>query len=193
MVRDSISLEKILVMKNIFRRKNFFRTAVCILLIFSFSSQLFAATDSDSTTPEPYKENEFPQWAKDLRDTEIITFGSLPFITLGVTLGYSLIVLVKNNFDSTYVVNPFVKDKNYTQEEQVGIIITSASICVGIGVTNLIINLVKRNAENKRNKQFLHDNIKITTIDNELNIIPIPPKYKRDKSYKYGNIEDAVF
>lgn len=147
----------------------------------------------NSTEPEPYKENEFPQWAKDLRDTEIITLGALPFITLGVTLTYSLYVLIKNDFNSTYVVNPFVKDKAYTEQEQAGIIITSASICVGIGITNLIINLVKRNEEKKRSKQYLQDNIKITTIDTELNLIPIPPKYKRQKNYMIGDIEDAVF
>lgn len=68
-------------------RKNIF-----VLLVFSFLSLSFVFADSgsgNSTDPEPYAEDEFTQFMKDMRRSEIIFFGSLPFMTMGVSMGYS--------------------------------------------------------------------------------------------------------
>lgn len=170
------------------------KLAVIFLLAFVCVSGMFADTSTASSSQtQTVSSKEIPQWAKDLRDTEIITIGALPFITLGVSLTYSIYLLFKNNFNTTYFVNPFAKSGSYTTEEQVGIIVTSSLICVGIGLTNLTINLVKRDIERKKNHSYLEDNIQITTIDTELKVIPIPSKYTREKKYLYGSIENAVF
>lgn len=50
-------------------------------------------TNATSTTYEPYGDDEFPQWALDLRRAECIFFGGIP-ITLPVTY------LVSNLFDA---------------------------------------------------------------------------------------------
>lgn len=50
-------------------------------------------TNATSTTYEPYEDDEFPQWALDLRRAECIFFGGIP-ITLPVTY------LVSNLFDA---------------------------------------------------------------------------------------------
>lgn len=166
-------------------------------IVFFFITLIFGATsifaDNENTLPQPYSKDEIPQWVKDVRNTEIITLGAFPFVTLGVTLSYSLINLAKHNFDSAYFVNPFTSKSSYTKDEQIGILVTSSFICLGIGVTNLTINLIKRNAEKKRNYQVLDKNIQIIEIDNELNITPIPKKYLREKKFIYGTIQDAVF
>lgn len=162
------------------------------LLALIFSTSIYSNTNNN-TTPQPYSPKEIPQWVKDFRDTEIITLGSLPFVTLGVTLTYSLISLVSHNFDSRYFVNPFTKNGSYSTDEQIGIIVTSSLICVGIGLTNLTINLIRRGIDKKRNHQDLQSNVKITVIESELNIPAIPDKYTRKKEYLYGNMENAVF
>lgn len=166
----------------------FFLTFICVSGMYANTSSSELPSENATVTSK-----ETPQWLKDLRDTEIITIGALPFITLGVSLTYSLYLLFKNNFNTTYFVNPFAKSGSYSTEEQVGIIVTSSIICVGIGLTNLTINLVKRDIEKKKNQHFLQDNIKITTVENELNVIPIPSKYTREKKYLYGSMENAVF
>ena len=168
-----------------------------VILIF-LSADFFAQTNStvSNSAAESSMQNEksgMPLWLKDVRDTEIIMLGSLPFVTLGVTLGYSFVNFVQHDFNSAYFVNPFTKEGSFTQEEQIGIIVTSSLICAGIGLTNLTINLIKRGIEKKNNRQFLQDNIKITVIENEMSIMPVPQKYRREKKYLYGNMESAVF
>ena len=167
----------------------FILAIICISGMYANSNDSLLTSNSSPTVSV----KETPQWLKDLRDTEIITIGAMPFITLGVSLTYSLIVLFQNNFNTTYFVNPFAKSGSYSTEEQIGIIVTSSLICVGIGLTNLTINLVKRGIEKKNNQNDLQDNVKITVIENELNVIPVPAKYTREKNYLYGTMENAVF
>lgn len=118
---------------------------VCTLF-FVANNFIFA---SDSTTPEPYAEDEFPQWAKDLRRTEIITFGSMPFVTIGVTMGYGGYLYFSKQTSS--FPNPFSKgDSSFTEEQQINILCLSSLISVGLGVTDLIVNIIQRN--NKQRK-----------------------------------------
>ena len=77
-------------------------------------------------------------WLKDARDTEIIILGSLPFVTLGVTLGYSFVNFVQHDFNSAYFVNPFTKEGSFTQEEQIGIIVTSSLIIIFAFLLSLV-------------------------------------------------------
>lgn len=128
------------------KKHGFFFRTVLLLLIFSMVNPCFAA--SNSTTPEPYHDNEFPQFLKDARRFEIVTLGALPFVCIQTTLGYSTYQYFNHNFDGNYFPNPFAAS-NYTQEEQIGILLTSLGICVGIGLTDLIIQIVKRNHKKK--------------------------------------------
>lgn len=160
-------------------------------LIF-FSAGLYAETKNDGAHLSQ-KSAAIPQWLKDVRNTEIITLGSLPFVTIGVTIGYSLVNVAQHNFNSAYFVNPFTKDGSFSKNEQMGIIITSSCICLGIGLTNLTINLIKRGIKKKRSRATLQENVRITEIENAAVIPAVPEKYRREKKYLYGNIESAVF
>ena len=113
---------------------------ISILLIFSIApSNLFAA---DSTSK--YDDIKFPQWAKDLRRTEIITFGSLPLVTLWTTVGYSL-------YQYGEFRNPLDKSTDsFTEDDQWSIIKISALTCIGLGLTDLAINLVTRAQKEKK-------------------------------------------
>ena len=139
-----------------------------ILLCFSFCVNCFGA----DTTPAPYSEGEFPQFLKDARRFEIITLGALPFVTIQTTLGYSTIKYVQNDFSSAYFPNPFAAS-SYSQDEQIGLLFTSLGICVGIGLTDLIIQLVKRGKAKKR-AGIQDSDLIITPVENTK--LPIPPE-----------------
>lgn len=51
---------------------------------------------------EPYEEEEFPQWALDLRRGEVIFFGTIPFTFFVSTLSYDMYIYASNNFDSNF-------------------------------------------------------------------------------------------
>lgn len=163
---------------------------VFALIISIFSQNVFCQSSEE---PVPYGDKEVPEWLKQVRRTEIISLGSMPFVTIGVTLAYSFYNLATHDFDGAYFVNPFTKEGSYTKDEQIGIIVTSSLISLGIGLTNLTINLIRDGINKNKNTETLQSNIKISTINNEINIYPIPQKYKREKEYLFGNLESAVF
>lgn len=118
---------------------------ISILLLFSFSAQNIFAADSASSN---YDDINFPQWTKDLRRTEIITFGSLPFVTLWTTVGYSLITYGEFR-------NPLDKSTDsFTEDDQWNIIKISAVTCLALGLTDLTINLISRSQKESRLKKL---------------------------------------
>ena len=79
------------------KKRDFIYKIIAIFISFSFLCPLGA--DTSSTTPEPYRDNEFPQFLKDARRFEIITLGALPFVTLDTTLAYSTYRYGKHDFN----------------------------------------------------------------------------------------------
>lgn len=112
-----------------------------ILLFFSLAPQRLCAAESASSN---YSDINFPQWARDLRRTEIITFGSLPFVTLWTTVGYSL-------YEYGEFRNPLDKSTDdFTEDDQWKIIKISAATCIALGLTDLTINLISRARKESR-------------------------------------------
>ena len=140
-------------------------------LFLNFAAPVFA----DDTTPVPYDDKEFPQTLKDLRRFEIITLGALPFVTLDTTLVYSTIRYAKHDFSADYQPDIFNKT-SYTQDEQKTIIATSLGICVGIGLTDLIVQIIKRSGKKRRARQITYDDIAVYPIseDPDASQIPLP-------------------
>ena len=50
---------------------------------------------------EPYQDDEFPGWAKDLRRAEIIFFGTIPFSFFYSSFSYDFYRYASNNFDNS--------------------------------------------------------------------------------------------
>lgn len=146
------------------------------ILIFSlvFNAALPAFSEEKDTTPKPYEDNEFPQTLKDIRRFEIITIGALPFVTLDTTLVYSNYRYYRHDFDDAYKPDIF-SAASYSQEEQKGIILTSVGICLGIGVTDLVVQLIKRGIKKKK-PQVNYDDIAVIPIseDEDASVIPLP-------------------
>ena len=160
------------------------------LIIFLFLPKCFYAADS-SKTPLPYSDNEFPQGLKDLRRFEIIALGSMPFVTLDVNIAYSLGKPVFNcmqsgDWSNYSFQNPLTASSNYSKDEIAGVIWTSVGICVGIAITDYVINLIRRN--NK--KRALYSNQIINIYEVEVNPDAVKLDNPYDDFYDIENVED---
>lgn len=164
--------------------------SLCLLSLLIFSSNFaFAEKTSEQTVP---------QWSKDLRRTEIITFGSLPFVTLWTTVGYGL--AVHGTFH-----NPLNKSTTrYTQTEQKQIFAISAAASVGLGLTDLAINLIMRNVKKSRQSK-IEKTIRVIPFSEQMLEIQNPEhenfeedfNFERErehkKEYLIGGLENAIF
>ncbi|MCR5218430.1 hypothetical protein [Treponema sp.] len=156
------------------------RFIACLLvLMIIFSGHLFAATSSSSsssssksTTPEPYTKEEFSPVLHDLRRAEIITFGSLPFVTLGVTVAYGAYGYFSGDFSS--FPNPLDKSADsFSSWQQAKIFGYSLSISVGLGLLDYGINLVKRHKKAKKEKARLE-------ASRQIHVIPYSEEFIRE-------------
>ena len=137
--------------------KKFFIRIFLIIFIANMSISLFS--QNTVVTQDFEKDDKAAQVFKDIRRFEIITLGAMPFVMLDTTLVYSGVNWIKNDFSSDYT--PGFNQK-FTEKEQIGLVLTSLGICIGIGITDLIINLVTRN-NNKRAKD----------VNNSISVLPI--------------------
>jgi hypothetical protein len=120
--------------------KKFLKIFFTLFLLFSCINCFAQETD---TTPKPYEDQEFEQWQLDLRRFEIITLGSMPFITLDTIIIYSGITWGINGFQGAFP-NPFSAMASYSQGEIIGIILTSFTISLCIAITDYFIIKAKR-------------------------------------------------
>ena len=140
---------------------------ISVLLLISFSSILFA----NSTSPEPYGENEFPDWANYLRRYEVITLGSLPFTTMTVTTVYTLYRYIEHDFDKNYFPNPLALTSsaaNLDSDEQKLILLTAIGTSVVAGTVDLIIHIIKKEKAKKKNAQIFERDVIIQNKIDEL-------------------------
>ena len=138
---------------------------IFVVLIFSLFSplQVFSqSSENDDSIPEPYDENEFPQWSKDLRRFEIVSLGAVPFVTISVNLGYSAYQYFSGN-SSTFE-TPFTKGSSFSEGEQMKIFCASVGAGFLIGFSDLAINLIKRHNEKKHKQKILESQDQIIVV-----------------------------
>ena len=147
--------------------------SVLVLCAF-FSSILFAASSSstsntsNTSNAEPYTKDEFPDWAKYIRRFEIVTLGSLPFTTMTATTVYTAIRWAKNDFDSSYIPNPFAftsTEAKIDQDEQKIVLFSALGASLLIGAIDISIYIAKKEKAKKANRSVLPDNIKVKNKD----------------------------
>ena len=139
------------------------RIALLLALVFGLSLvplQSFAETKNQEEIQE---KDETPQWAKDLRRTEIISFGTLPFVTIGTTLVYGGVLYGQGKVSS--FPNPLDKGSSaFSTEQQVQILVTSVGISLGLGLIDLGINHIKRrNARARTESENVQEHIRNIT------------------------------
>jgi hypothetical protein len=128
------------------------RAAAAVLLAFLFVSTLSAA-DTSTPVAVPYGPAEFPDWQKDLRRAEIISFGSLPFVTFFASIYYEVFRYYTHDQQEGYL--PWIfKDSDtaieMSEDEQKMIILTSAGISVGVAVVDFSWRTIRRAIINRR-------------------------------------------
>lgn len=177
------------------KNKKVIAIIIYISLILNISPVFSATTNTTNKTPEPYAQEEFPSWIHDLRRAEIITLGAMPFITLNTSLCYSFGNYALHNFDANYFVSPFSKksdNSSYSTDEQIGILLTSLGISLGIGITDFIVHSIKRSNAKKRLRIQEKGNIKIFPIEEDPNATKIITPYKKNDSDNEINLDSSI-
>ena len=141
---------------------------ISLFILITFTSLLFA----NSTSPEPYREDEFPEWARYIRRYEVITLGSLPFTTMGVTTFYTLYRYIDNDFDKNYVPNPLALTSsaaNLDSDEQKFILLTALGTSLVAGTLDFVIQIIKKEKAKKKNVKIFERDVIIQDKIDELN------------------------
>jgi hypothetical protein len=113
---------------------------LCFLAVIAFPA-VGQEQDSTDTDPEEYVTEEFSPLLQDLRRAEIILLGSFP-ITLFLSLEiYDTYRYIKNGGDYQYAPWPFRPPDaaGYSSGENIGIIISAASVSLLIAVVDYLI------------------------------------------------------
>jgi hypothetical protein len=129
---------------------------VIVCFIFVCVSALSAENDSgDLKEPEPYTEEEFPEWMHNLRRFEIITLGTLPFTFLATFLVYDFIRYATSGFDRDYALFGSTNPVPYTTEEKIGVVIAACSTSVLIALVDFFIGKARK-ARTRTNSYGTH-------------------------------------
>lgn len=120
---------------------------VSALIIFVLcSNTLFGQSNqTKSTEPKAYDQKEFSQPLQDLRRFEIITFGSMPFVTMDTAIVFNGIKFATGKSQTFNL----LATADYTPDEMKTVILTSLCISAGIGITDFVIRVIKRNKKSK--------------------------------------------
>lgn len=108
-----------------------------------------AAAADPSRAPTPYRREEFPQWAWDLRRAEIVTIGSFPITMILTGFTYELARFAFSEFDQRNA--PWflrtAAGERFNEGERIGMILTAGALSVIIGVVD---HLLGRREERRR-------------------------------------------
>ena len=134
--------------------KDIDKNIIIFFFLLFFISGVSAIYADQNNTPEPYEEDEFPQWLKDLRRAEIIFFGSIPFSIFLSIEGYQFYRYFSHDMNSDYAPWPFQSSEApaYTYEEQLIIIGTALIISGIIALADFIIGKIVSGEEERHEK-----------------------------------------
>jgi len=98
----------------------------------------------------------FPQWSKDARRFEIVTFGSFPFAYFFTNFGFDTYRCAINGWNTSYAPWPFTGPAavGKSQSENFLTIGLSVGTAVTIALVDLCIELYKRNRKEEENRNL---------------------------------------
>ena len=148
------------------------KSLVAIILFFSLTVLVFGV---EKNSPLPYGPAEFPEWQKDLRRAEILSFGSLPFITFFSSIYYDVFRYFANDQDEGYLPWPLKNSEKaipLTEEEQKTIFFSAIGISIGVALVDFSWRTIRRSVNNKlteKKKQIEVSPITIVPLPNLIN------------------------
>ncbi len=125
--------------------------AVVLLAVATSATPVFPDSVRDGQEPPPWRYEEFPQWAWDLRRGEIVAIGTFP-----IALILSSVVYEVGRFTLTSIQNqridaetaPFFFSPGggepFNQQERIGLIIGSAAISLGVALADYLLGRRER-------------------------------------------------
>jgi len=150
--------------------RNWYRLVAAFCLLCFIAPVMTPLTAEPTVTIDSYTQDHIPDWAKDLRRTEIITLGSLPFTTLAAKIGYTFWRYYANDFSSDYMPNPLAKSSEgarLNSEEQKMVLKIAVASSIVFGLSDLAITLYNRwqDAEDEKEQQLkLEETVTITPL-----------------------------
>jgi hypothetical protein len=118
--------------------------SLSLLCLFAFSTH---AESADPKEPEPYTEEEFPEWMHGVRRFEIITLGTLPFTFLATFLVYDFVRYANSGFNSDYALFGSTNPVPYTTGEKVGVVVAACSVSLLIALADYLIGKAREPRE----------------------------------------------
>jgi hypothetical protein len=97
---------------------------------------------------EPYRPEEFPEWAHTARRFETIFFGALPIAFLFGSLGFDMYAYTSNGFTQEYLplfLGNSPEKEQFTQDTMIERIGISISLSLVIAIIDLIIDTHEKN------------------------------------------------
>ena len=119
------------------------RRGILLLTLVALLSATPAHVWAQEDAYEPYRPDEFPEWAHTLRRFETIFFGSLPIAFLFSSLGFDMYAYSTHNFSQEYLPLFFgnsPEKEQFTQDTMVERIGISISLSLVIAIADLIID-----------------------------------------------------
>ena len=159
-------------------------TLILLTLLFApLSNVLAQSSSSDSTQIISFDPSTVPQWAKDIRRVDIITFGTFPFSMFLSTFVYEMFRWNNQNgldFSEAgrrYAPWPFKSAGAYdlTAGDYGNIVLIAAGLSLSLAITDLVITLIKRDREKRRVQSIPSGSYEIETrpyVDIEANEPP---------------------
>lgn len=125
------------------------------------------SSSASSTQAVPYGPDEFPDWQKDLRRAEIISFGALPFVTFMASIYYDVYRYYDHAQDEAYLPWPLKKQdiaEPLSESEQKNVLFASIGISVGVAVFDFAWHTIGRLRERGIRDRELRSSSKPITI-----------------------------
>lgn len=97
--------------------------------------------------PEPYSDEEFPDWLKAVRRAEILALGSLPITFTFSFLAYDVFRYIYHGFDGSYLPIGSPNPAPYTPAENVGVLVAAGTGSILIAIADFLIG---RSREKRR-------------------------------------------
>ena len=120
---------------------------ILLFLLFVFLFSLSGLLAQSSEMPASYFDmSSFPQWARDLRRAEIITFGAFPFAYLVTNISYDTYRFSQHDWDTRYAPWPIKGAGAIEQDtkEKLTVIGIATGLAVSIALIDYGIVRIKR-------------------------------------------------
>jgi hypothetical protein len=119
----------------------------------------------------PYGPAEFPEWQKNVRRAEILSFGALPFVTFFSSLYYNVYRYFDHDKQKEYLPWPLNTGKvsePLSEDEQKKIFMYSAGISVGVAAFDFVWRTLRHEMKVRKEEREYVEPIVITPIVSEL-------------------------